>query len=255
MVRSLAVLELFSPERAWLSLAEIARETNLSTATALRHVATLAEAGFLERSPVTGKFRPGLAVLRLGFTALSSEGLRELARIRLERLAETLGETVNMAVLVGVDIVYIERIRRQELVTASIHVGSRLPAHCTSMGKALLAELPDAELELRLEGIVLSPTEGKNAITDVLILRRELVRTRERGYAIQDEELMTGLRSVAAPIRDRSGHAVAAINVAVSAGRVSLPELLDEISPQVVVAARDISTAVHLSHDPTIADA
>src|SRR5439155_13002071 len=122
-------------------LSEIARRVGLTTPTTLRLLNTLRILGYVEQSAATKKYRPALAVLRLGYAAIAGLGLREVALPYLQRLSERTGETVNLAVLAGSEVVYVERIKRTELITANVHVGSRLPAYSTSMGKVLLAHL------------------------------------------------------------------------------------------------------------------
>ena len=240
LARGLLILSLFTPEEPWLSLSDIARRAGLTTATALRFVSTLRSLGFLEQSPETRKYRPSLATLKLGYSVLAGADLRALALPVLQRLSVTTGETVNMAVLAGVEIVYIERLKTTELITANVQVGSLLPAHCTSMGKVLLAALPPEELDRLLPQIDLTP-RGPKAITSVERLRAELERVRAVGYAIQDEELVAGLRSAAAPITDRDGRVIAAINIAVPAARVSVDRLRGVLLPAVIQAATEIS--------------
>jgi IclR family pca regulon transcriptional regulator len=243
LARGLAILSAFSAEDPWLGLSEVARRVNLSTATALRLLRTLERLGYVEQAPDTKKYRPGLAVLRLGYAAIAGLGLRERSLPYLQRLSDELGETVNLAVLAGSEIVYIERIKRTELITANIHVGSRLPAYSTSMGKVLLAFLTPAQRAAVLTGVPLVAT-GPNTITDRARLEAELAGVRRLGYALQDEELVAGLRSVAAPIRNESGEVIAAINVAVPAGRVPRRVLEERIAPRVVATAAEISAAL-----------
>lgn len=243
LARGLAILSAFSAEDPSLGLSEVARRVNLSTATTLRLLRTLEHFGYVERAPNTRKYRPGLAVLRLGYAAIAGLGLRERSLPYLQRLSDELGETVNLAVLAGSEIVYIERIKRTELITANIHVGSRLPAYSTSMGKVLLAFLSPTQRAAVLAGVPLVAT-GPNTITDRAALELELAKVRQLGYAVQDEELVAGLRSVAAPIRDESGDVIAAINVAVPAGRVPRRVLEQRIAPRVVATAAAISAAL-----------
>lgn len=254
LARGLAILATFDGGEPWLGLSEIARRVRLSTPTALRLLNTLKGLGYVEQSAATKKYRPGLAVLRLGYAAIAGLGIRELALPHLQHLADELGETVNLAVLAGAEIVYVERIKRSELITANIHVGSRLPAYSTSMGKVLLAYLEPHERRATLAGVPLAPT-GPNTITDTAMLERDLEQVRQRGYALQDEELVAGLRSVAAPVRDAAGRVVAAINVAVAAQRVTRRALDERLAPRVLTTAAAISSALglrepELSHRP-----
>lgn len=243
LARGLAILSLFSEQEPWLGLSDIARRTGLSTATALRLLRTLQGLGFIDQSVETKKYRPSVAVFRLGYAAVVGLGLREAASPVLRGLADELRETVNLAVLAGAEIVYIERFKRTELITANIHVGSRLPAYSTSMGKVLLACLEPSELEALLNTIPLAAT-GPNTITERAVLEQELAAVRRRGYALQDEELVAGLRSVAVPIRDGSGRVVAAINVAVPVQRVTVERLAEEILPRLSAAAAAVSAAL-----------
>lgn len=243
LARGLAILATFSDQEPWLGLSEIARRNGLTTPTTQRLLHTLRLLGYVEQSASTKRYRPSLAVLRLGYAAIAGLGLREVALPHLQLLSESTGETVNLAVLAGHEIVYVERIKRTELITANVHVGSRLPAYCTSMGKVLLADLELHERNLALDGITLDAT-GPNTITNRADLERELSEVRERGFAIQDEELVAGLRSVAAAVRDRTGRAVAAVNMAVSARRITRHALVYRLAPRVLQTALAISSAL-----------
>lgn len=247
--RGLRLLALFSEQDAWLTQSEIARRMALSPATTLRLLRTLQDADFIEQSPETKRYRPGLAAIRLGFAAVRGLGLRDAAIRFLERLAIELNATANLAILAGTEIVYIERVKHTELVTADVHVGSRLPAYSTSMGKMLIASLASSALSDLLDRITFVRT-GPRTITDRGALEKELAEIRRRGYAIQDEELIAGLRSAAAPIRNRLGVVIAAINVAVPSLRVSRMELEAVVVPRVVQTAAEISAALMRSEVP-----
>src|SRR6266516_3667461 len=174
LARGLSILSAFRSGRPLLGVSDLSREVGLSRSTAHRYIATLAELGYLQQDQPTRKYRLGPRVLDLGFSAISSMDLRELAAPHLQALSDETGHTVNLAVLDGVDIVYIERCRTsrqgQREIDLNLHVGSRLPAYCTSLGKVLLADLDAAELE-DLLGRVQFAQRGPNTIT----ARRELV--------------------------------------------------------------------------------
>lgn len=240
LARGLAILGLFNAERSWLGLSEIAALTGLNRATALRLVSTLSELGFLERSAATKKYRPGVAVLTLGYSALGASDLKELALPYLEELFSEVVHTVNMGVLVGAEVLYTERLKSNELLVSNVHVGSTLPAYCTSMGKVLLAHLPGDELDELLASIRLE-RRGPKTITDRRTLRKELAEIRELGLAIQDEEVIEGLMSVAAPICDSSGRVVAAINTSVPTALMTSEQLRNELAPKVAATAEKIS--------------
>jgi IclR family transcriptional regulator, pca regulon regulatory protein len=242
--RGLAVLSAFTSERPLIGVSEIAREVGLSRSSAHRYIATLAVLGYLEQDRPTRKYRLGPRVLDLGFSAINSMELRELALPYLQALSDETGHTVNMAVLDGVDIVYVERCRSasfgQREIDLNLHVGSRLPAYCTSMGKVLLAGLEPEDLRIRLGEMDLS-RRGPNTIVGVKALAEELGRVRELGLAVNNEELAYGLRSVAAPVRSRNGDVVAAINLAVHRSLVSMEDLVARLGPRLRATARDIS--------------
>ncbi len=232
-----------------LSLADIVAATGLSKSTAFRIVRTLEDAGYLIRHPETQRYRPGLEVLKLGFAALSSLGIREVSRPYLERLAKATGETVSLCLLDGREVVYIDRVRNRSIVGVVLGLGSRIPAHCASMGKAILAHLPEAELAARLEGAALVSCTA-HSIVEVPALYREFARIRRCGYALNDEELEIGLRAVAAPIRDHDHQVVAAINATGSVRTISRRRLVDELAPLVQEAATGISRAMGFSGEP-----
>lgn len=238
--RGLSVLSLFTHERAELSLTEIARATDISMTTTVRIASTLEHAGYLHRDPDSKRYRPALKVLQLGFSAVRSLDVREVARPHLEELSQRTGETVSHAALDKLEIVYIDRVRNRQIVGVILGIGSRLPAHCTSMGKVMLAYLPEEELAGRLGGASLTSCTTRTVIVATELLR-ELKRVRQRGYALNQQELAIGLRAVAAPIRDESGAVVAAINISGSTESISLNRLRDDLAPQVVQTAARIS--------------
>ncbi len=241
--RGSQVLEAFADNAPSLSLTEIAAAVGLGKSTAFRFVYTLEALGYLVRDPETRRYRPGLKVLRLGFTTLNGMGLRQIARPYLKALSAEAGETTNMTVREGGEVVYIARNSTRQIVGINLSLGSRLPVYCTSMGKAQVADLSrEALRDLLGEGPY--PARGPNTLTSLDALAAELARVRSQGYAINDEELAAGLRSVAAPIRDCDGEIVAAINVSVPGSRVSRLELETVLAPMVQATARQVSLAL-----------
>ncbi|MBX5474214.1 MAG: IclR family transcriptional regulator [Thermoleophilia bacterium] len=247
--RGLAILSAFRSGRPLLGVSELGREIGLSRSTAHRYIATLAKLGYLQQDTATKKYRLGPRVLDLGFSAINSMELREVAAPHLRRLSDETGYTVNMAILDGLDIVYVERCRSsragQREIDLDLHVGSRLPAYCTSLGKVLLAYLPEKEREAALDRIDFA-RRGPNTIVSRSALAEELARVRENGFAINNEELAYGLRSIAAPVLVHDGTAVAAINLAVHRTMVSMAELVARLSSTLRRTAADISA--HLGY-------
>ena len=242
--RGLAILSAFRSGRPLLGVSELGRDIGLSRSTTHRYVATLAALGYLQQDPATKKYRLGPRVLDLGFSAINSMELREVAAPHLRELSDATGYTVNMAILDGLDIVYVERSRSaragQREIDLNLHVGSRLPAYCTSLGKVMLAFLDENDQKAALAGIDFT-RRGPNTVTSRAAFLLELKRVREDGFAINNEELAYGLRSIAAPILSRDAVAVAAINLAVHSSMVSMEDLVARLSPTLRAAAADIS--------------
>jgi IclR family transcriptional regulator, pca regulon regulatory protein len=243
--RGLSILSSFKSARPLLGVSELAREIGLSRSTTHRYVSTLAALGYLEQDELTRRYRLGPRVLDLGFSAINSMELREISVPHLQRLSDETGHTVNMAILDGPDIVYVERCRSsrhgQREIDLNLHVGSRLPAYCTSMGKVLLAYLSEEERAAALDGVKLIQ-RGPNTLTKRSALWAELEQVRRRGLAVNNEELAFGLRSIAAPVRDHSGEAAAAINLAVHRSWVSMEDLVKRFGPALKQTAAEIST-------------
>jgi IclR family pca regulon transcriptional regulator len=250
LARGLEVLTLFSASTPSLSLAEIVAQSGLNKTTAFRVVATLEAAGYLEHNPISRRYRPGLAVLQLGFAALSGMELRQIARPQLEQLADQLGETASLAVMDrnGHEIVYVDRVRNRAIVGVVLGVGSRLPAHAASLGKALLADRSEPELAAWVtKAASLSFTE--QTLTGAQLLT-DLAATRQRGYALSDQELAAGLRGAAVAIRDASGRAVAAISVSGPSATLTHERLEQQVVPALLAAAGRISRALGYGGSP-----
>jgi IclR family pca regulon transcriptional regulator len=242
--RGLAMLSAFKPATPELGISDLARALGLTRSTSHRYAATLARLGYLQQNPQTRKYRLGPRVLDLGFSAINSMELRQISAPHLQQLSDETGRTVNMAILDGVDIVYIDRCRTsqqgQREIDLDLHVGSRLPAYCTSMGKVLLAFLPVDERTALIDRVQFAD-RGPNTISTRSALAAELERVRDRGVGVNNEELAYGLRSIAVPVWGSGGKVVAAINVAVHRSAGSIEELADRLSPSLRHAAAEIS--------------
>ncbi len=238
--RGLRVLEAFSRDSPSLSMTEIAEETGLNKSTAFRVAHTLDVLGYLKRDPDTKRYRPALRVLRLGFSVLNSLEMVQVAQPYLKALSAQSGKTTNMTVRDRAEIVYVARIKVQQVLAVDLQLGSRLPVYCTSMGKAQLIDFSKDDL---VELLGPGPYEdmGPNTITTLEGLASELDQIRRDGYAINDEELAIGLRSVAAPVRARGRKVVAAINISIPSARASREEMEEMLAPMVVETAQEIS--------------
>ncbi|MFC9995452.1 IclR family transcriptional regulator [Nocardia sp. NPDC127526] len=240
LAKGLRVLGLFSERRPALSLSEIAAETGIPMPTAFRMAATLVTEGFLEQL-ADGGYRPAAKVLTLGFAALRGLDPVQLADGPLHRLAGELDQTVNLGTLSDDQVLYLIRIRNNDLISANIQVGSRLPAVHSSIGKMLLSDLNGTELDRLLTETSFLGQAGPNAFRTREELDVALAEIRNRGWAMQDEEFAYGLRSVAAPIRDASGKVVAAANVAVPAREFPTRRLRQELLPRLLATCAEIS--------------
>jgi IclR family pca regulon transcriptional regulator len=245
--RGLAILGAFTPDRPVLGISELARMFELTRSTTHRYVATLATLGYLQQDEPTRKYRLGPRVLDLGFSVLGSLELREIAAPHLRRLTDITGHTSNLAIRDDTDVILIDRVRgragRYHHLEFSLHVGSRLPSYCSATGKALLAFLPPPELDQVLDRIEFVQ-RGPHTLTSKAALRAELGRVRRTGVAVNDEELDAALRSIAAPVRSRSGEVVAAVNIAIPWSPVAMTELVSQHAPTLQAAAHQIAARV-----------
>jgi IclR family pca regulon transcriptional regulator len=234
--RGLAVIRAFGPYHPQLTLSEVAAVTGVTRAAARRFLLTLAELGYVR---IDGRnFSLTARVLELGYAYLSSQSLPQVAEPHLEALVAEVNESSSVSVLDGDDIVYVCRVPNSRIMTVAISVGTRFPAYATSMGRVLLAGLPDERLETYLRDVWLEPFTARTVSTTAA-LRSELSRIRSQGWALVNQELEPGLRAVAAPIHDRNGDVVAAVNVSTQASRTSLEALRrDLLTPLLRTAGR-----------------
>ena len=245
--RGLAILQAFTPDRPALGISELARDLGLTRSTTHRYVATLAALGYLQQDEPTRKYRLGPRVLDLGFSVLGSLDIREIAAPHLRRLTEATGHTSNLAIRDDTDVILIERVRgrpgRYHHLEYSLHAGSRLPSYCSATGKALLAFLPRPDLDRLLDRVELIQ-RGPRTLTSREALHAELAQVRRTGIAVNDEELESALRSIAVPIRSRTGEVVAAVNVAIPWSPAPMSELVGQLGPTRQATARQIGSWV-----------
>lgn len=237
VARALSVMRSFNAERPSQSLADVARATGLDRATARRLLLTLADLGYVRAEAREFQLTP--RVLELGYAYLSGLSLPEIAVPHLRKLAGDLNETAALAVLDGDEIVYVALIPSSRVATVRINIGTRFEAYPTSMGRVLLAGLPEQRLEDYLARLHLE-SKTDRTVRSVDALRAEINRTREQGWALVDAELEAGLRGAAAPVRDRAGAVIAAANVSVHAGRMTPQEVEREYVPAILRTVRMI---------------
>jgi IclR family transcriptional regulator, pca regulon regulatory protein len=246
LARGLDVLSLFSREHPTLAMSEVVELSGLSKATAYRVLSTLEATGYLKREAQTKRYSPSLKVLTLGFTAINNLDLRQIARPYLEQFAQKLELTTSLSVLDGLWVVYADRIRNRAIVGVLLGLGDRIPAHCSSMGKVMLAQLPEDELDARLAESDFAPCTARS-ILSAKTFKAELKIVKHRGYAFNDGELASGLRAIAAPIFNSQKEVVAAVNVSGSQDEISEGRLNQELPAQIMATAQAISQALQMA--------
>ena len=241
--RGLAVIRTFSASAPQQTLTEVAQRAGLTRAGARRILLTLVHLGYVQSQGRQFSLTP--RILDLGFAYLSSLPLWNLAEPVMEALVEEIKESCSAAVLDGADIVYVLRVPTHKIMSINLGIGSRLPAHCTSMGRTLLAELPGPALDALLAR---HPPAARTArtITDAARLKRELATVQRQGWCLVDQELEEGLVSLSAPIRDRAGRAIAAMNISGQAARTPAERMVREFLPRLTRAAQQISQMLQM---------
>ena len=233
LAKGLAVIETFSADHPRQSIAQVATASGLDRATARRCLLTLAHHGYADYDGKYFTLTP--RVLRLGTACLAAMPLPQLVQPMLDRLSDALGESSSLSILDDTEIVYIARAAQRKVMSISLMPGSRLPAFCTSMGRVLLAALPEAELRLRLAR---HPLQARTAltVTDPVMLLDRIAAARVQGFAVIDQEVELGLRSIAVPVMDVRGKVVAALNL----GLPALAEGVETLAARYLPALRSV---------------
>jgi IclR family pca regulon transcriptional regulator len=244
LARGLAVIRAFDETHPEMTLSEVARVTGLSRAAARRFLHTLVQLGYVWTDNRVFALTP--RVLELGFAYLSSVSLPEIAQPHLERLVSQVHESASVSVLDGTDIVYVARVPTSRIMTVSINIGTRFPAYATSMGRAMLAYKSEREFVEYAGTIELTPL-STHTVASTEELRQELARIRTQGWALVDQELEVGLRSVAAPIRDKTDRVVAAINISSHASRCTPEHARRHLVPPLLETAAAIEADLRVA--------
>lgn len=249
----LAMLTCFTPEHPVRGIADMAEALELGRSTTHRYATTLVTLGYLEQGP-SRKYRLASRVSDFGLSLLDSMAVRGVARDHLRELRATTGHTVGLAMLDETEVTYIDRWqgsrRGQYAVDLGVGLGSRVPAHCSAAGKALLARLSAAEQRERIAALHLTRRAPRSIATKTA-LRTELERiaASDDGLAVEDEELFAGRCALAAPVEDGEGKALAAIELAAPADAYTRAQLLEQLGPRVVAAARGVSADLVAARD------
>jgi IclR family pca regulon transcriptional regulator len=235
--RGLAVMEILARHPAGMTLTGMAEEAGLTRAGARRFLLTLATAGYATQSGRLFSLSPRL--LTVARTWLSGASLWTFAAPIMREIAAQLNEACSAAILSGEDVVYVARVPGRRILSVSLDIGTRLPAYCTSMGRVLLSGLPPDDLETFLGQATIDRRTPKTIVARPL-LAEAIRKARTDGFAIVDEELELGLRSIAVPISDRTGRIVAAINVSTQSARFTVAEMREKILPVLLGAKQRI---------------
>jgi IclR family pca regulon transcriptional regulator len=244
LARGLTVITAFGEGRAELTLTAVAQATGLARATARRALITLEHLGYVTTHDRVFRLTP--RVLGLGFPPLSRISLPEIAAPHMTGLSQRLRDSVSLAVLTGTEIQYTGRVSTRSIMSVDVAVGTRLPAYATSLGRVILADLP----EDRATELVTDSAPGdvpRRAVPDPERFRAELERVRKDGYALVEGELEQGLRSIAVPVRDRAGRAVAAVNVAMHSSRRTAEACVGDVLPELRATAAGIEADLHVA--------
>ncbi|MBS0339944.1 MAG: helix-turn-helix domain-containing protein [Proteobacteria bacterium] len=239
--RGLEVIRSFSARAPHQTLSEVAAATGLTRAGARRILLTLQTLGYVGSDGKLFSLTP--RILDLGFAYLSSMPIWNRAEPVMEALVREVQESCSAAVLDATDIVYVLRVPTQKIMRINLGVGSRLPAWCTSMGRLLLSDLPEGELQARLEASSIEAFT-KHTLTDREAIATRVQQARKQGWCVVNQELEEGLISMAAPITDRAGRMVAALNISGQANRTSAKVMQETMLPSLLAAARQISSLI-----------
>lgn len=238
LARGLAVIRAFSDSRRSLTIAQISQKTGIPRAAVRRCLHTLKQLGYADSEVNNFSLRP--KILTLGYSYLSSTPLTVSSQPYLNNISRTLGESCSLAVLDDNEVLYVARSAASRVMSVALNTGSRLPAYCTSLGRVMLSHLPDDQLKAYFEKVKLRALTDKTVVSQKR-LREILAGVRETGYAVIDEELEVGLRSIAVPVRGASGNVLAALNVGAQAARVSRRQMEEEILPVLLRGAQELS--------------
>jgi IclR family pca regulon transcriptional regulator len=238
LARGLAVIRAFSDQRRSLTIAQISHKTGIPRAAVRRCLHTLKQLGYADADANNFSLKP--KVLTLGYSYLSSTPLTVSALPFLNQISRTLNESCSLAVLDERQVLYVARSATSRIMSVALNTGSRLPAYCTSLGRAILAHLPQEVLDDYFSKVELKAYTDRTVVSERR-LREILEAVRQDGYALVEEELEVGLRSIAVPVRGASGEVVAALNVGAQATRVSSRQMKTEFLPVLLRGSQEMA--------------
>lgn len=245
--KALALLEYFSIKEketaGEMGISEINKTLHLGLSTIHRILTTFKARGYIIQNQKTMKYRLGIKLFELGYAVQNVNRLIETIKPYLCQLSQSTGETANLAILEGKEVVYIAKIESSEVLTTNIKVGARLPANCTALGKISLALMPKKEFDNLYEDNKVLPSLSSNSITSLTELKKHLIKIKKQGYAIDKEEYKTGVNCVAVPIKDKKGKTIAAISLTGPSSRFTL-EKIEKNKSNLMRISKEISNHV-----------
>lgn len=244
LARGFSLLEVFSPKEPFLGITEIATKLGLSKTTVFRITHTLNKTGYLQYDLENQKYYLGPKVLGMGFATLGSMKFREIARPYMEELSRATGENINLGVLEGHEVLYIEQIKSKQILDVKLYIGSRIPTYNTSIGRAILAYLPLPKLNEIFKKLCQIPEASAFLGAKYEKILKNLEKVRSKGYAINNEEWEIGIRAIGAPIFNRTGSTEGGINISVLSNKTSVNELETRYAPLLIETARRISSSL-----------
>jgi IclR family transcriptional regulator, pca regulon regulatory protein len=245
LAKGMRVLSFIADSKTPAGITQLSKHLGLSIGATQRMTFTLTELGYLRKATNGQGFILGPKAWALGLSIVSAIDLKEIAHPHLKDLSDKVGEIASLGILEGTEMIYLDRIKTNHILNLNLNIGTRLPAYSTSLGKAMVAFLPEPELAEFLNKVDMKPLT-RNTITDQNRFREDLRLIRKRGFSINNGETDKGIRSVAAPVKDKSGRVVASVNISVPSIRVTLEDLQNRLAKEVIRVAETISEALGL---------
>ena len=238
--KTLDLLEFLSADEQETGITEINKKLHMGLSTVHRILTTLKSRGYVIQNQQTKKYRLGIKLFTLGFAVQSTKRLIEITKPYLRQLSQSTNETVNLAILEGKEVIYLAKAESSEVLTTNISVGTILPAHCTALGKVLLAFISDQELDILYKADEPLPCLTSKSISSLEELKKNLKKVKEQGCAIDREEYKVGINCFAAPVMNNEGIAIMAISITAPASRFTLDEM-EKIKGKLMTISKEIS--------------
>ena len=240
----LDLLEFLSLNEQETSITKISKELHMGLSTVHRILTTLKSRGYVIQNQQTAKYRLGIKLFELGCAVQSTKRLVEITKPYLKQLSQSTNETANLAILEGKEVIYLDTIESPEILRTEIMAGTRTPAHCTALGKVLLASISDGEFQSLYKSDELPSSLTSKSISSLEELKNHLKKVKEQGYAVDREEYKIGINCIGVPIFGRNGEAIAAISITGPASRFTLNEM-EKVKSKLIAISKEISNQLY----------